>query len=146
MSVPADTPPSGRQLTRGPAGVATMAIQAVTALGAVAGVQGFLSGAFEPLVDQLHDAVPLVDGPVLPAIALGAVVGLTHIGALTLALRRDPRAAAAGVAAGGVLLGWVTVQLPLIGWTSPVQWAFLAIGAAEVATAGIWLGRTRRGR
>lgn len=135
-----------RPTKRGPAGVTAIALQGVTALGALAGVQGFLSGAFDPLVAELHEAWPLVDGPVLPALALGALVGLPHVGALVLGLRRDDRAPVVGVGVGAVLLGWVTVQLPLIGWSSPIQWLFLGVGIAEIAAAGTWWSRERRHR
>lgn len=116
----------------------TFSLEAITAVGAVAGVQGFLSGAFDPLVDQLHDAWPLVDGRVLPAVALAGLVGLPQAGALVLGLRRHPRAADAGLVAGGVLAVWVLAQLPLIGWTSPIQWVFAGVGVSEVIAAGIW--------
>lgn len=123
--------------------IATLALEAVTALGAAAGVQGFLSGAFDPLVDQLHGAWPLVDGRVLPAVALGALVGLPQAAALVLGVRRHRWAPGLGVAVGAALTAWVTLQLPLIGWTSPVQWAFVAVGVAEVAAAAVWWRRVR---
>lgn len=113
----------------------TLALAAFTAVGALAGVQGFASGQFEPLVDQL----PFVDGPALPAAALGLCVAVPQGAALALGLRRHPRAAQAGLGAGLVLTGWVLAQLPVIGWTSPVQWAFVAVGLAETAAAGRWL-------
>ncbi|WP_199422898.1 hypothetical protein [Actinotalea solisilvae] len=126
--------------------VTGLALQSLTAVGAVAGVKGFLDGTFDPLVDQLHDAWPLVDGRVLPALALAATVGVPQVGALVLGLRRHPRAPDAALAVGAVLTGWVTFQLPLIGWTSPVQWAFAAIGLAEVAAGLAWRRADRRRR
>ncbi len=117
-----------------------LALHAVTAVGALAGVQGFLSGQFDPLVEQL----PVVDGPVLPALALGVCVAVPQAIALTLGLRRHPAAAGTSLAAGAVLTGWVLVQLPLIGWSSPVQWAFAAVGVGEVVAAAVWRRRSRR--
>lgn len=118
--------------------ITTLALEGLTALGAAAGVQGFLSGTFDVLADQLHDAWPLVQGRVLPAVALGALVAVPQAVALVLGLRRHRRAADLGVAVGVALAAWVALQLPLIGWTSPVQWAFFAIGVVEAVAAGVW--------
>jgi hypothetical protein len=115
-----------------------LGLQGVTLVGVAAGVQGFLSGAFEPLVADLGDALAVVDGPVLPAAALVVVVGVPHATALVLVLRRSSRAPAAAAATGGLLAAWVLAQLPLIGWTSPVQWAFATVGLVECAAALRW--------
>lgn len=113
----------------------TLVLEGLTTVGAVAGVQGFLAGQFGPLVDQL----PFVEGPVLPAVALASCVALPQGAALVLGLRRATRAPQAALGAGVLLTGWVLVQLPLIGWTSPVQVIFFAVGVAEVAAASSWL-------
>jgi len=118
----------------------------VTAIGAAAGVQGFLSGSFDELVAQLEGRLNIVDGPMLPAAALGLLVAVPQTGALVLALRRHPRAAAAGVGVGAGLTAWVAAQLPLIGWGSPVQWAFVVIGLAEATAATMWARRTEAAR
>jgi uncharacterized membrane protein len=124
--------------------ITALSLESLTAVGAVAGVHGFLTGTFDVLVGQVHDAWPFVAGRVLPAVALAAAVALPQAVALVLGLRRHRRAADAGLAAGAVLIAWVTLQLPMIGWTSPVQWAFVAIGIAEVVTAAVWRRRARR--
>ncbi|UZN04190.1 hypothetical protein [Cellulomonas sp. S1-8] len=124
----------------------TLALEALTAVGAVAGVQGFLVGAFDPLVDQLHDAWPVVAGRVLPAVALGAAVALPQGLALVLGVRRHPRAADVGLVCGAALTAWVTLQLPLIGWGSPVQWVFAGVGVVQVAAATAWRRHERRSR
>jgi len=113
-----------------------IALEGLTAVGAVAGVQGFLTGAFDPLVDRLT----FVDGPVVPALALAVCVGVPQGTALVLGLRRHALAPQAALGAGVVLTGWVLAQLPLIGWESPVQWAFFAVGLAETAAAARWMG------
>ncbi len=124
--------------------VTALSLEALTAVGAAAGVQGFVSGAFDPLVDQLHDVWPIVEGRVLPAVALGALVALPQAVAFGLGLRRHRWAADLGVAVGVALTAWVTLQLPLIGWGSPVQWVFAGIGVAQVVAAGVWRRRARR--
>jgi len=112
----------------------SLALDGLTAVGAIAGVQGFLSGQFDPLVAQID----FVDGPAVPALALGLCVGLPQAVALTLGLTRHPRAPEVNLAAGVVLTGWVLAQLPMIGWTSPVQWTFFAVGVGESAAALVW--------
>ncbi|MCL3861080.1 hypothetical protein [Actinotalea sp. K2] len=124
--------------------ITTLALQALTAVGAAAGVQGFVVGSFDPLVAQLHDAWPIVEGRIMPALALGATVALPQAGAFVLGLRRHRWAPDAGLAVGAALVAWVTLQLPLIGWTSPVQWAFVGIGVMEVVAAVVW--RRQEGR
>ncbi|WP_024287930.1 hypothetical protein [Cellulomonas sp. KRMCY2] len=121
-------------------------LEAFTAVGAFAGVQGFLVGSFDSLVEQVSDTLAIVDGPVLPALALGLIVGVPHATALVLGLRHHPRAAEAGLAVGSLLTLWVVAQLPLIGWGSPVQWAFVAIGVAESAASAVWLRHSRATR
>ncbi|WP_426595009.1 hypothetical protein ACPPVS_05410 [Cellulomonas sp. McL0617] len=115
----------------------------LTTVGVLVGVQGFLSGAFDPLVEQLAGSLEVSVGAVLPACALGVGVGLPQTVALALGLRRHPKAGLVGLGAGAVLTGWVLVQLPLIGWTSPVQWVFLAVGLVEIAASILWLRSAR---
>ncbi|MCL3861157.1 hypothetical protein [Actinotalea sp. K2] len=131
------SPPGGARIT-------LLSLEALTAVGAVTGVQGFLTGAFDPLVDQVHDAWPIVQVRILPAAALGAVVALPQAVAFVLGLRHHRWAADAGVAAGAALTAWVTLQLPLIGWTSPVQWAFVGVGVVQVVAATVWRRHVRR--
>lgn len=113
----------------------SLVLEGATAAGAVAGVQGFVSGQFEPLVAQL----PFVEGPLLPAAALASCVAVPQAAALVLGLRRSPRAPRAALGVGLVLTGWVLAQLPMIGWGSPVQWVFFTVGLAEVTAASRWL-------
>ena len=113
-----------------------LGLQGFTLVGVVAGVHGFVTGAFEPLVAELVGHLAVVDDAGrVPALALGLVVGVPQLVALVLALRADRRAAVVGLAAGMTLTAWVVVQLPLIGWSSPIQWAFFAVGLCESAVA-----------
>lgn len=130
-----------RVASRGAARTVSLSLQALTAVGAAAGVQGFLSGAFDPLVDQLHDAWPIVEGRVLPAVALGALVALPQGVAFVVGVRGHRRAADVALTTGAALTAWVALQLPLIGWTSPVQWAFVGVGAAETVAGSLWRRR-----
>jgi hypothetical protein len=114
----------------------------VTCVGVVAGVQGFLSGGFDSVVDQLT----FVDGPLVPALALALCVGVPQAVALTLGLRRHPRAPEANLGAGVLLAAWVLAQAPLIGWGSPMQWVFFAVGVGESVAGFCWWRRTRPGQ
>ena len=93
---------------------ATIVLEALTILGTLAGVQGFLAGSFAPLVDDLETKLP-IDGPLVPAAALGLVVGGSQTAALILGIKNRPRAPQASLLAGTVLVVWVVAQLPLIG-------------------------------
>ncbi|MDC7121981.1 hypothetical protein OMK64_10575 [Cellulomonas fimi] len=121
-----------------------LGLSTFTLVGVVAGVQGFLSGAFAPLVDDLQDVLRLT-GPVVPAVALAVLVGVPQLVVLMTALRRAAGAPTVAVLGGALLAGWVAAQLPLVGWTSPVQWAFAAVGLAE-CVAGLRWRRSRDGR
>ncbi|MFC4615132.1 hypothetical protein ACFO3K_10455 [Cellulomonas algicola] len=118
-------------------------LSAFTLVGVVAGVQGFLSGAFAPLVDDLEQVLPLT-GPVVPAVALAVLVGVPQTVVLVTALRRTADAPVVAAVGGAALTGWVAVQLPLVGWTSPVQWAFAAVGVVE-CVAGLRMRAARAG-
>lgn len=119
-----------------------LGLTALTALGAAAGVRGFLSGSYEPMVALLADATAgrrwlAVDSPVVPAVALAAAVGIPQATALVLEVAGHRRAPQATAAAGAVLTVWVAAQYPLIGWGTPLQPAFAAVGLAEVATGAV---------
>lgn len=122
-----------------------LSFEALTAAGAAAGVVGFLSGTFDALVEQVNDAWPIVQGRILPALALACVVAVPHAAALGLGLRRHPRAPDVGLAAGAALLAWLTLQLVLIGWTTPVQWVFVVVAVVEVVAAIAWRRQGRPG-
>lgn len=63
---------------------------------------------------------------------------------LATALRRSAVAPVVAVVGGGALTGWVVAQLPLVGWTSPVQWTFAAVGVIE-CVAGLRMRAARAG-
>jgi len=117
----------------------SLALDAVTCVGAAVGVHGFLTGAFDPLLDQLT----FVDGPAVPALALGLCVGVPQAAALTLGLLRHPRAPVANLGAGLLLTGWVLAQAPMIGWGSPLQWIFFGVGVVESVAGTLWWRRAR---
>ncbi|WP_273654027.1 hypothetical protein [Cellulomonas fimi] len=80
----------------------------------------------------------------MPAVALAVLVGVPQAVVLATALRRAAVAPVVAVVGGVALTGWVVAQLPLVGWTSPVQWAFAAVGVIE-CVAGLRMRAARAG-
>ena len=73
----------------------------------------------------------------VPGVALFAVVAVPMLGAAALALLGSRRAAGAAMAAGALLVGWILVQLAVIGPRMALQAVMLGMGVA-VAAAGWW--------
>jgi hypothetical protein len=89
------------------------------------------------------DPLPL-HGWVLPGIALFAVVALPMLGAAALATLGSHRAADAAVAAGALLVGWIVVQLAIVGPRMALQAVMLAMGVAVAAVGWWWRDEFRR--
>ena len=139
--------PTEAYLTRG-ARRWSIGLAAGTAVGVVAGVAGFTSGAFDDLVADIGERLPFVTGPGVPATALVLVVGVPQVAALAAALRRDRLAPVVATLAGAALAVWVAGQAPVVGWSSPLQPIFFAVGVSETAVGYAWvcLARTARMR
>jgi hypothetical protein len=139
--------PTDESLARG-ARRWSIGLAAGTGVGVVAGVVGFVSGTFDPLVADVVERLPFVTGPALPAAALAAVVGVPQVAALVAAVRRDPRAPWVATLAGAALATWVAAQGPVVGWSSPLQPIFFAVGVSETVVGYAWvcLARTPRMR
>jgi len=76
------------------------------------------------------------DSWVLPGIGLLVANGILPTVALLGEARRRPWAAFAHVAVGGVLVGWIALQLVVIGYVAPAfQVGYLALGAVILALA-----------
>ncbi|MGB7980150.1 MAG: hypothetical protein WCF36_05090 [Candidatus Nanopelagicales bacterium] len=86
---------------------------------------------------------------VVPGIALTGVVGGSALAALALALRDDPRWPMATCAAGTVLVGWITGEVVILAQPdtpSPIEVAYLGLGAAVVGLGWIARRRDRRAK
>jgi hypothetical protein len=76
------------------------------------------------------------DSWVLPGVGLLVANGIVPTIALLGEARRRPWAAFAHIAVGGVLVGWIVLQLVVIGYVAPVfQVGYLALGVAILALA-----------
>lgn len=101
------------------------ALSGLMAIGAVAGSVGLLNGAddfFGTETATIYSRLPF-DSPQFAGVALLLSVALPLALTAVLAWRGSRHAAAAGAAAGTVLVGWIVVQLALIGtffWLQPV--------------------------
>lgn len=63
----------------------------------------------------------------VPGLLLALVVGAGHLFAMLLVVRRSPYADLVALAAGGVLLTWITWQMMLLGTANALQCTMLAI-------------------
>jgi hypothetical protein len=116
---------------------------ALMAAAAYAGVIGLAGGSID-MGGVVNHRLPL-HSPVLPAVALLAVVALPMTAAAAAAWRGIPRAPEIVAVAGLALLGWIVVEIAFIrtfAWLQPVCAAY---GALMVAL-GWRLARTRAHR
>lgn len=119
--------------------VALVGLEAIVALNAFAGGYYGMSGAPSVPVAWL-DGTPFEDYVVPGLILFVAVGGSMSAAALTGVFAGQRRASLAGSGAAVVLLGWIVVQVAMIGYVSFLQPLFFAIGLAIFALA--WASRT----
>lgn len=67
----------------------------------------------------------------LPGWALIGLLGLGHALVFLLTLLRSPRAARWSALMGGVLFGWILIQVMMIGYQMPLQPLFGVLGLIE---------------
>lgn len=79
----------------------------------------------------------------IPGLLLCFAVGGSNVVAGWLALRESRATAISAVIAGGVLVGWMTTQIVLLGYRHPVQLLYLLGGIATLLT-GVVLAALRR--
>jgi len=76
----------------------------------------------------------------LPGLVLALAVGGSTLAASILLALGSRRAAGVAVVAGAITLGWIAVQLSLIGYVSPLQPLVAVLGLALVGLA--WRARS----
>ena len=107
-------------------------VQAVVAVGGLSGTWQLWTGTYAPPVSALE---PLgLDTWRLPAVWLFCSVAVPSTVALVAAVRRHPRAPEAVLAASGLMLVEVSVQVPFVG-PSALQAVFggIALGMGSLA-------------
>jgi hypothetical protein len=110
-----------------------LGLEVVTGVGAVAGAVN-LVGDGMGMDPGLLDGTPFTSWT-WPGVALVAVVGLPMLVAALAEWRRLPRAPYASLGAGVALLGWITVQVALIGYQTWLQPTFFLVGLAVASLA-----------
>jgi hypothetical protein len=78
----------------------------------------------------------------LPGVFLFAINGVATLIGAVASLRRHPRAGEVGVALGVLLLGWIVVQVAMIGLVHWLQPFYFVVGAVEVFLG--WVVARRR--
>ncbi len=72
------------------------------------------------------------DNYLIPGITLFLVNGIAQLGGAILCFRKHPLHGKLGLLLGILLMGWILVQLYLLGLVSSLQVAFFVIGLLEV--------------
>ena len=117
-----------------------VALHGIVGVNALAGAWYALGGAPGVSTDWLA-RTPFHDYRI-PGAILGTVVAGSQLDAAAAYARRAPDAGTRAGVAGAVLLGWIGIQLALIGYRSPLQPLIIgcAIGQLEPARHARILG------
>lgn len=110
--------------------LAIAALGATTAVNAVGGAIYGLSGARDVPREWLKGS-PFHDYR-MPSLILGVAVGGSSAAAAVTAWHGSEHAGAAAISAGVVLLGWITVQVAIIGPRSFLQPLMASVGATLI--------------
>jgi hypothetical protein len=116
-----------------------LGLEVLTGVGAVAGAVN-LVGDGMGLDPALLDGTPFTSWA-WPGVALAVVVGLPMLVAALAEWRRAPRAPYVSLLAGVALMGWITVQVALIGYQTWLQPTFFLVGLTVT-----WLASPRATR
>jgi hypothetical protein len=124
--------------------IAVIVVNLFAALSAFAGALGLVVGYMDIPVSELR-TTPFVDFSV-PALLLGFVVGGSALAAALVALF-GPRQIAlfeplrfdalVSAVAGGIMVGWIAIEIALIGLDTWVQALYLAVGLLMIGLAGL---------
>lgn len=140
----------GRQRSRAPSGkagvemserglrITLIVVDLFAAVSAIVGAIGLLVGFMNIPVSVLN-GTPFADFTV-PALLLGIVVGGSALVAAAIALF-GPRMfeALASAGAGCIMVGWMTVEVAMIGLAIWVQAAYFVVGLLMIGLAGLLL-------
>ena len=123
--------------------IAVVAVDLFEAVSAIVGAVGLVVGFMNIPVSVLK-GTPFTDFAV-PALLLGFVVGGSTLVAAAIAVF-GPRLfdALASVAAGCITVGWLTIEIAMIGLGSWAQVAYLLVGLLMIGLAGLlWRAESR---
>lgn len=124
--------------------IAVVVVNLFAALSAFAGALGLVVGYMDIPVSELH-GTPFADFTV-PALLLGFVVGGSALAATLIALFGPRRIALfeplrfdalVSAIAGCVMVGWMTIEIAMIGLDIWVQALYLVVGLLMIVLAGL---------
>lgn len=123
--------------------ITVVGVDVFEALSAVVGAVGLVVGYMNIPLSVLS-GTPFTDFTV-PALLLGFVVGGSALVAGVIAVLRLRRLdALASAAAGGITVGWLGIEIAMIGLGSWAQVAWLVVGALMIGLAGLlWMAESR---
>jgi hypothetical protein len=109
---------------------------------------GAIYGSYRLITDSWHlptrDLAPLpLHSWVLPGLALLVIVAVPMLAAAGLAWRFVVRTANSSITAGVILVGWIVIQVAIVGlqmWLQPVM---LVLGAVTAALGWRWRTQQR---
>jgi hypothetical protein len=132
---------------RGRFAKAAIALEVLLSVGALGGGAALIlgpNGEVIPLPLSALRGSPF-DTYFVPGLILFAVLGLGALGAAILAWRNHELAPLAAIATGVVLLGWLTVEIAILGYSNdpPLQPIYLVLGVAITVLGGSWLAAAR---
>ncbi|WP_050613855.1 hypothetical protein [Bacillus testis] len=115
----------------------------ITAIGAITAGFGLVS---DPTGSSVGLPLSLLDGTVfssylIPGLCLLGIIGFGHLFVCFVMWKRGSRAWFYLGSVGIVLMGWIIIQVLLIGYCSPLQPIFLAVGLIELIGALLWKKR-----
>jgi hypothetical protein len=126
---------------------AVVVVDLFAAVSAIAGAVGLVVG-FMNIPASVLQTTPFADFTV-PALLLGFVVGGSALAAAAIALFGPRRIEALATAAAGcVMVGWMTVELAMIGLGSWLQPTYFVVGLLMIGLAALlqWASRPRVAR
>ena len=116
---------------------------------------GALAGGLALILGPRGEVIPLqvsslagspFDSYLVPGLILFGVLGFGPLLAAAMTLRRHPLAPLAAVVTGVALLGWLAVEIAIVGYSSesPLQPFYLALGVVLLVLGLEWQVRSAR--
>lgn len=116
--------------------IALVVVDLFAAVSAIVGAVGLIVGFMNIPIDVLR-GTPFADFTV-PALLLGFVVGGSALAAAAIAVFGPRRIETLATAAAGcIMVGWMTVEIAMIGLDTWVQALYFAVGLAMIGLAGL---------
>jgi hypothetical protein len=140
MATLSTAPASSAATDRSPTEVALLWLEALLALGAFGGAIALVLGAID--LAEATSKLPFGGSTVFAGLMLGLLIGVFPSLVMVAALQRRPVATLGHLAVGVVLMGWIVVQVVVLGPPiAAIQVVYFAYGLL-VAVLALRLRRT----